>query len=344
MEKGKIASFIITSILIFNYTINNLIVKAAPIDKSITKVNKQTTNVDKQISSLESQMEKTDNAIENAMINISNNTININKMNSCIKETSEEISARGEMLKYDELKNKFIVKTIYENGNSTTILLKTIFESKNFADFISKTTAVNKVLAANEEIIEKVHEDKKYIENKQKKLLSDRNNVEKLISENKYKLSKLSLDKSKQAEALSELNGLKISISNASSNMNIYNPEHLLYGDDNVVNYSKNFLGIPYLWGGTTPAGFDCSGFVQYIYAHFRINLPRTTYEQVDVGITVTGDLQPGDLIFFGETKTPHHVGMYIGENQYIQAPHTGDYIKISSINGCGYSIAKRIK
>lgn len=130
--------------------------------------------------------------------------------------------------------------------------------------------------------------------------------------------------------------------------MNVYNQGistgHLIYGDDSIANYSKNFLGIPYLWGGTSPSGFDCSGFVQYVYAHFGVNLPRSTYEQVNVGTTVTGDLKPGDLVFFGDIKAPHHVGMYIGGNQYIQAPHTGDYIKISPIQDSGYSIAKRIK
>lgn len=195
--------------------------------------------------------------------------------------------------------------------------------------------------------MKKVHEDKKYIENKQNKLLSDRDKIQKLLNENRDRLNKLQSDKSKQAEALIKLNSLKIPQDNASNSVNVYNQcllaGHLIYGDDNVVNYAKNFLGVPYLWGGTSQSGFDCSGFVQYVYAHFGINLPRITYEQVNVGTTVTGNLKPGDLIFFGDTKAPHHVGMYIGGNQYIQAPHTGDVIKISSVQGCGYSIAKRI-
>ena len=67
-----------------------------------------------------------------------------------------------------------------------------------------------------------------------------------------------------------------------------------------IVSYSKNFLGVPYVWGGTTPSGFDCSGFVQYVYRHFGIYLPRTTYSQIAMGRSVAREnLVPGDLVFF---------------------------------------------
>jgi len=65
-----------------------------------------------------------------------------------------------------------------------------------------------------------------------------------------------------------------------------------------IVSYASNFLGTPYLWGGTSPPGFDCSGFTQYVYAHFRISIGRTTFEQINNGIQVSRDnLQPGDVI-----------------------------------------------
>lgn len=351
MQKKKIVSLIAANVLIFNLMGSNVFVKAEPVQSNILNVtDNQSSDVTKQISDLETQMEKTDNEIENTMIDINKSTDNISKINAYVKESSKEIWDREEILKDDKLKNNNTAKAIYENGGSTITLLNIVIESKDFSDFIGKTTAVNKVLAANKEVIKKVHEDKKYIENKQNKLLLDRAKIEKLLNSNRDKLEKLNQEKSKQNEALKKLNALKTSnnASPSSENVNVYNQGisvgHLIYGDDNIVNYSKNFLGIPYLWGGTSPRGFDCSGFVQYVYAHFGVNLPRTTYEQVNVGTTVTGDLQPGDLVFFGDINKPHHVGMYIGYGQYIQAPHTGDYIKISPIAGSGYSIAKRIK
>jgi peptidoglycan endopeptidase LytE len=84
-----------------------------------------------------------------------------------------------------------------------------------------------------------------------------------------------------------------------------------------------NLLGVPYKWGGTTPEGFDCSGFTSYVYNAIGINLPRTSQMQFDAGQSVEdGDLKPGDLLFFDSEKkgTITHVGIYIGDNQMVHA------------------------
>lgn len=96
-----------------------------------------------------------------------------------------------------------------------------------------------------------------------------------------------------------------------------------------IVNYSKTFLGTPYVWGGTTPSGFDCSGFTQYVYKRFGIDITRTTYTQINVGTPVSrSELQLGDLVF----TSAGHVGLYVGNNQIIHSPKTGDVVKISTI------------
>ncbi len=108
-----------------------------------------------------------------------------------------------------------------------------------------------------------------------------------------------------------------------------------------IVAYSKNFLGVPYVWGGTTPNGFDCSGFVQYVYRHFGIYLPRTTYSQIAMGRSVSrANLAPGDLVFF---RSARHVGIYVGNNQYIHAPQTGRTISIDSMANRSLYAARRI-
>ena len=92
-------------------------------------------------------------------------------------------------------------------------------------------------------------------------------------------------------------------------------------------------MGTRYVYGGTTPNGFDCSGFVQYVYAHFGVGLGRSTYDQINDGVEVSlSQLQPGDLVFFGSYGAPHHVGIYVGGDCYIHSPQTGDVVKVSSL------------
>lgn len=91
---------------------------------------------------------------------------------------------------------------------------------------------------------------------------------------------------------------------------------------------STRLLGTPYRWGGTTPAAFDCSGFVRYVYAELGVKLPRTARQQFKVGAKVTGAaLRAGDLVFFDMMKGyVSHVGMYLGGGKFIHAstPRTG--------------------
>ena len=93
-------------------------------------------------------------------------------------------------------------------------------------------------------------------------------------------------------------------------------------GQNGIVNLARQFLGVPYVWGGSSPNGFDCSGFVQYVYAQQGISLPRTADIQATAGYPVDkADLQPGDLVFFaGDYVNISHVGIYVGDGKMIHA------------------------
>lgn len=137
-------------------------------------------------------------------------------------------------------------------------------------------------------------------------------------------------------------------------------------GVGSILNFAQTELGTPYSWGGGSVAGpsrgikqgastvgFDCSSFVQFVFGHFGINLPRTTFEQVKYGKPVSPqNAAPGDLLFFGSATAPDHVAIYMGNGKIIEAPHTGAAIRIRAcspsaaatirrvVNGSGYSAA----
>ena len=105
-------------------------------------------------------------------------------------------------------------------------------------------------------------------------------------------------------------------------------------GND-VVSYAKQYLGCKYVYGGTTPKGFDCSGFTQYVYKHFGVNLNRTAAAQYSNGISVT-NLQAGDLVMFGKSGI-NHVGIYIGGNTFIHAENSKTGVRTSLLSSSYY-------
>jgi peptidoglycan DL-endopeptidase CwlO len=120
-------------------------------------------------------------------------------------------------------------------------------------------------------------------------------------------------------------------------------PVVLPAGHPEAATIALRYLGVPYLWGGESPTGFDCSGLVAYVYAQLGITLPHYAAAQYQLGVGVPRDqLQPGDLVFFDALN---HVGIYIGAGQFVHAPHTGDVVKITTLAayGGGYVGARRI-
>ncbi len=106
------------------------------------------------------------------------------------------------------------------------------------------------------------------------------------------------------------------------------------YGE--AAQLALGFIGVPYLWGGATPSGFDCSGLVSYVFAELGVQLPHSAADQYAYGSAIARDaLEPGDLVFFDNLD---HVGIYIGDNEIVNAPHTGTFVRIDSLSESWYA------
>lgn len=222
--------------------------------------------------------------------------------------------------------------------------------NKIISDAVKKQNADNATARAEErqkliEDMEKTRREmnqkiQKYADEIKAKTGKDVDQINQILSGIRIDQTQLDNDLAEIEKKLEEYKKIYDRIMNGGSQQGNIDPDRSgnLLGND-LVETAKKYLGVPYKWGGKTPKGFDCSGLVQYVYQQNGKTIPRTSQKQFEKGIVVDDSaLQPGDLVFFkgsgGTAKSPGHVGMYIGNGQYIQAPKTGDVVKISNLAG----------
>jgi cell wall-associated NlpC family hydrolase len=166
--------------------------------------------------------------------------------------------------------------------------------------------------------------------------------IAQLEAEERERQRQLAAERQRQAEEAERIAAAAVS-AGVDTSVVIATPEGIgtappsRYGND-VVSIAMQYLGVPYVWGGASPSGFDCSGLVVYVFAQAgRSGLPHYTGALWQMGVAVSyGALQAGDLVFF---YGGGHVGIYIGGGQFIHAPHTGDVVKISDMSpGSSYA------
>lgn len=333
-------------------------VLATPLDDSQAKYNQSHESV----RQLEDKIQQMDNQIENIMNDRDNNSKKIDQAQKDIDQAQNDIRTAKENIKEEKDNFGDRMRALYISGSNQSYI-DILLKSKSFSDMLSRVEAIKQVTDYDNKLISELKDSQDRVQAKKDKIVSEKEKLVALNKENDAKLKQINDDKAKEnvvvAQAKSQENtdaaSLKaeqdaqkvaqvklLAINNSSQSKTIPRGGNFT-GAGDVVSFALQFCNgtVPYVSGGTSPAGFDCSGLVQYVYAHFGVSLPRTTYEQVNVGSTVSrNDLQPGDLLFFGSDY--HHVAIYAGAGKMIEAPHTGAFVRITDVRD--FSIAKRVR
>jgi peptidoglycan DL-endopeptidase CwlO len=326
----------------------------------LSEIDDENANIEKLDSKIIDQMDKIHATsgkivLVNKKIALVKN--NITKAEKAIKITAGNIDS--EQIIYNKR-----LRVLYMNG--TTGYLELILSSKNFVDFLERYQLMKSIIKFDTNLIQSLQNkkksyeiQKKSIENQKAQLVIQKNNLLSLQNQNKIQLAQLKSTKEeenkliislvaqekKYKKAIDEYNALINSTLKQIAEMRkrLKNSKGGKYSQDALVVYAANFLGTKYVWGGTTPRGFDCSGFTKYVFAHFGINLNRVSGDQAKQGTYVTkANLQPGDLVFFGSPI--HHVGIYVGNNSFIHAPRTGDVVRITLLTRKDFRFGRRLK
>jgi peptidoglycan DL-endopeptidase CwlO len=303
--------------------------------QQISSVLAQRQKVEAEISLLDPQLEAAQEEYNGALVQLDRTTAELEQSTAALGQAQTSLASQR-----DAFNRRFV--SLYKNGQYGGVDL--LLSTSNVPELIARLDFLVKLGDRDAEVLRSMAEEEQAAEISRDQLATlqqqqtvlelkaaqRKNDAEKMLAERQALLASLDqqfrdlLDqqsKEQQAQQVAMLaeikaNGAKYGIA----------PQ-----PGSPVETALQYIGVPYVWGGDSPKGFDCSGLVMYVLRQHGVELPHYSGAQFDLGIAVTLDqLLPGDLVFFGSPV--HHVGMYIGGGYFVHAPHTGDFVRISKL------------
>jgi cell wall-associated NlpC family hydrolase len=347
------ASVLISAAIVAVFVCAPLAASAAPTTARIRALQAQAATADTKLQDLDAQLElkQTDlQAFDDALANTRS------------EEASTEARLADVQARLDASEAVLDARAdaIYRGGASD--FLSVLVGTTDFEDFVTRVELLNRITASDTDLIAQISADRDGVAQAKTSLLNREAEevalraraqaaeaeVRAAVSSQKAYVASLSTqikalmkaEEDRLAKAAAAL-ARRAAVAAKSAPPRSSDDGSLGAPHPEALAVAKQFLGVPYLWGGRTPAGFDCSGFVQYCYAKIGISIPRTSRQQFTIGKFIpasrTDLLEPGDLVFFaygGDPSQIHHVGMYAGGGVFINAPGAGDHVKYSSLTG----------
>ncbi|MFP7299100.1 NlpC/P60 family protein [Neobacillus niacini] len=355
-------------------------IQAAPAfaNPEVPVTNGQINTIEVNIEDFETKIQQLDNQIALAMekSQILNEKITTEQEN--IKETEIEIKEADEDLANHKEVYSERLKSIQVKGNQSVVTYaELLLSAESISEFFNRFTAISKIIENDNELLEGLRKKEVTLKEAKEQLQNHINELEKSkvelasehkqIEENKKQiqqdleaakgtLQELRAQQQAEQEAQQAAEREASQVTAQETQPQVQNsaaaqstPPSVAVPNvtnsataNSVIATAKQYLGVPYVWGGSTPSGFDCSGFTSYVFRSVGISLPRTSRAQQNVGTRISlSQVQPGDLVFRGSPA--YHVGIYIGGGQYIHAPQTGDVVKIAPFNPSKFSSASRV-
>lgn len=286
------------------------------------------------LEQVEQNIQECDSKIEYNMDKLNNFKEQILKKENDIKDNQNQLILAEKSVEEKDKQLAERLKGIQVNGGIEATpmqYLDVLFSSGDFLGAVKKAYLISQICTSDKNLIseakeskEKLTEVKETIEKESIELEKNKDDVEKQIKESEDEKEKLLKYVQENSELLSSGTDIIVPVTL---------PSDISDKAKALIEESEKYLKVPYLWGGEAPTGFDCSGLMQYVFNSQGINIPRTSQEQQSAATTISmSEIKPGDLVF-NQASDATHVGMYIGNDMYIQAPHTGDVIKISKLS-----------
>lgn len=331
---------------------------AAPTNAKIEATREQAAEAREKLDSLADDLEERTEEYEELRAAVAETDKLIEKNERQLQRASEDLSGAEDLLMYR-------AEAIYRRGPVDYVAL--FLGVVDFSDFVTRIELMRRINEADAAIVSDVKTARAEIEkvraglesrraelytlktradakrdevdravDEQKRYLASIDaKLKGLIAEERERQARLAAEAAARAAAAARANAQKYPSPRTFDSAALGSPH------PEALRAAQKYLGVPYVWGGTSPSGFDCSGLTQYAYAEVGIAIPRNSRSQFRVGAYIppnrTDLLAPGDLVFFGRGGDPgriHHVGMYAGGDRFLHAPQTGDVVGYSSLSG----------
>jgi peptidoglycan DL-endopeptidase CwlO len=344
-----------------------LAVGPASADPSVSSKRAQAEAILAEVHELDSSLARSVEAYNYA-------NIELDRIDGDLRSNARHLAAAKKSLIVAQARITERLRDLYVRGDGDSTL-EVLFGSRSLDDVITRLDAIKRVSSQDARILGAVKRYRKEVETRRAKLEKARNDQARIVAERaaqtrsiearlaereqllasvKDEIVQLQAEERQRQAALAEQARARAASQQLAAQAaaqqdtaqstyeqaladGTYNPNLPPARYSHVVPIALQYLGVPYVWGGSSPStGFDCSGFTMYVFAQLGVSLPHHAASQFNYGTPVAREqLEPGDLVFFDGLG---HMGIYIGGGQFVHAPHTGDVVKISSLYDSWYA------